>query len=866
MLIESALASAVEYTVRGTTGNRSVVLIAASGTTLALGLLGVAIPQVRLRLWGLFGFRYFWQYPPLWVAVAGAAAYMDFLQFSLFRTSAGAGVPWLGIVAVSCVAVVGALSPLWRLQEILKVKGGVDSDSAASESIRLSDLPVEALIEWAKDDREVTDRNQDLFGHAAVAARIASRIKVNPADVPTMVVVGEPGTGKSSIRNLLEQELGKEPSVVFVNVSLWQYASVNAAVAGILTSLAKAIAERVDATSLYHLPEKYVEAIQGLSGWTGMIRLLGRRRSPEQILERIASILHATGMTVTLYIEDLERFSGAPIQMDQEQRGEASLDEADLCGPIHAVLHLLDQQQRVSVILATASLRDRLDVGKLARYIETPPVPTEEEILTLLHSFRRHCLTNYDYIDPAPVLFRSYLDPPFGIVSWDELRYREHKVINPMLALGRSLRNPRRFKHCVREVIDTWDTLYGEVDFDAVLVATALKLSYPAVFSFLMNNRDAIYFHRGHKGARDAAKGGPGADPALSVQLNEVVERSVSQRDRRDARQLVSYAFAIGGDLSRGILDSSPQSFRQYTHCDYLRRFLAKQAVPERESDQRVLRAIEQWNKSASPELAELLLDEMTNESFDTFAYRVKQGGELALFKEVVSRLSVHSAAPWKSHRGTVPGLTPAWRLVEKSNTLSSEKHSDVCELLAVCMQNNIPLACELYHRCYRSSYRQSFSGTHLFDKGQLEEQYQIMISCLLENYVDKPDRMLAALKDGESWTVFHLVWGAHRYTAGDLCGVPFDGWESVADTLTRMVERDPVSGLRYIVPFITREDSERRIVEYDEDAAKRLFDMSRLLPLFAATPPLQSGSAALLVRYELVQSVASKLRKSSSS
>jgi hypothetical protein len=115
-------------------------------------------------------------------------------------------------------------------------------------------------------------------------------------------------------------------------------------------------------------------------------------------------------------------------------------------------------------------------------------------------------------------------------------------------------------------------------------------------------------------------------------------------------------------------------------------------------------------------------------------------------------------------------------------------------------------------------------------------------------------DRLVAAVHEGAPWIVWWVAWGMARVRANDTAGLPFDGWSEFAGVLLRLAERDPDTGLPFIVPFVTRsnmshdhffsEEGEWKstsqwVGEFDPDTARRLFDFDRLVGVLASwTPP----------------------------
>jgi hypothetical protein len=187
---------------------------------------------------------------------------------------------------------------------------------ATGGPFRLESL--DSILDWLRSDDEIKAPDQDLFEHMTVARRIASRLDAIVSRAvnspPTMALVGELGSGKSTILELtkcqLREQYGTDGPLV-VNVSLWQFETPQAALRGILDAIIDALAGHVSTVSLTGLSGRYVEAVEKLGGfWAAANALLKPSSSPERILASVDHVALAADIHVVLWIEDLERFAG----------------------------------------------------------------------------------------------------------------------------------------------------------------------------------------------------------------------------------------------------------------------------------------------------------------------------------------------------------------------------------------------------------------------------------------------------------------------------------------------------------------------------------------------------------------------------
>lgn len=274
---------------------------------------------------------------------------------------------------------------------------------SAAPQAELTGLTFEELTEWVRDDREIEVPADDRFGHDAIARRIVRRLEPGDRDapLPSIAVVGPRGSGKSSLGNLVRWHLKQRGllgrSILFVPVSLWPFQSSTAAVRGILQTLTDALAPYADTAGLSEVPAHYAEAVSSSGGWISILgSLLSPGRNPDRTLDRLAKIVRALDLRIILWIDDLERFTGAVT--DGSSAGTGSGEER--LGPIRSPLHMLDRKDRITVIVAAETLDAGFDMDKLARFIEPMPTLDPGDTATVFDRFRRGCLDEFgEWID-----------------------------------------------------------------------------------------------------------------------------------------------------------------------------------------------------------------------------------------------------------------------------------------------------------------------------------------------------------------------------------------------------------------------------------------------------------------------------------
>ncbi len=829
---------------------------------------GVSIGCVLLclvdrRRWkGLLGFRHLLSFPPLWLGILFAAvtavsintlwlrdpALKNFTLDVIRATShfSADHAAWLGAVGIALLAF-PAISRGWPPHV-----GEATSDSATGPD-RRSDWKeqlqtLEGLKKWALTDREVTHPRHDLFDHDSIAQRIARRLADNsPEAPPTMAVVGERGSGKSTIGRLVEHHLHSNQRMLFVKLSLWVFDSTEAAVRGILNEVVRALGTRVNTLSLIGLPEQYAATVEKLGPWAFVLALFRKSPNPKEIIEQVDEIALAIDARLVLWIEDLERFSG--IRAMEDEGG--ALREEERLGPIRSLLWLLNECERIGVVVADTSLRSRFDVEKIARFVERVPPLDLDQAGKVIQFFRNKCLNGYPkaIIDPVHPDERDKFKPSEPLVRSIRYYLSSKREPEPFDALIDVVRTPRSLKNVLRWTLETWEQLPGEIDLDHVLAASAIRSGYPEAFEFIDANVE--WFRRGFQTA-GVNKNDPMQHEAY-LAFEKLLARPAFQAASADIRSLVRFIFSefpqpqVNADIDRQYL-TRPQGLNIDDPVDYWNRYLRCAPVPDDHSDQRVLRQIQAWKEEKENDLVAYLIDKSRNRQVEAFLNQFKFFDLLRLLTEVVERERREGIATWEMQSPT--GGVSVWRMLLHYHVRDGGKvASKLEELLQDLIPSHLPYTSFLLgHFCVLSQGSNVFPLTDDNDTKRLSE--------LVRN------RLLKSFAPGNAGVLRDALHCAHPYLlryfirdiksgSGFVGDLPIEGWEQFAKTLLELAELDPTSGIPIILTFVTltkerieeRWDDETgeplgrtRVDEYQfqEERARKLFDWSRLRTMLA--------------------------------
>jgi hypothetical protein len=750
---------------------------------------------------GIIGLNYLLVYPPLWVSIAGGLATWACLAESFdnaevweslktFPVDASRYVSWKWWAFLVCLQTVVALSAifpkgLFRTTSELKDEGshGDVSSSAASH-----DWPLHEMVAWVKNDEEISEPVSDLFGHDEVAERIYRRLKEEEA--PTIAVVGQHGSGKSTIKKLLECRLRNDERIQLVSISLWPYDTPEAAVAGILKAVAAVLGRHVDVLGLTGLPDKYVAMIeQSVPTLSGLARALRPSLTPREIVDRYSQGAIAAGLKLVLWIEDVERFAGSS-QLPDAARAE---QEFERLGAIRALLHLLDRAPMISVIIADASLGSRFDLDKIARYVEQPPTLNQLTIRRVLSNFRRHCLSGYPcpIIDGATEDERRRFDPTAPEDSVDRWIREVHEEPLPLPeAMSRAVKTPRGLKSTLRLTLDAWRKLAGEIDLDCLLAISALRAEWPEIFAHIADHSELFV----HGMTGNFTQNNEDDPHPVRRQLNALLAKVDKPRTAIGLRALVEFLFPrilAEQDRANSTPMKRPQALYVAEPTEYWRRYLSLEAKKSPASDQEVLADIHAWREGTSTRLLDRLLDSAGAWQVVQFRWQFRSDELCKLLWRISWAASDLSAGNWES-RAKAPGIGVVAKIMEDLGVSRRKLTRVILAIIRVLGKKHLPLVWDIVDWF-------THSGTRFFSD---EERLPIRkrLAALLPDYFvgdGAPDRLIRAMREGNPTIPSSITFAAQQPSPQAL---PFEKWHEFANTLFGVAEREPSLGLPMIV------------------------------------------------------------------
>ncbi len=668
-----------------------------------------------------------------------------------------------------------------------------EAESSASSSNAGPPKTQEELLEWIMDDREIIFPAQDRFGHAAIAQRMARRVRESFDDTsqarslnspPTMMLVGPRGSGKSSIGRMVEHELRNESNICFIQISLWPFQTTEAAVRGVLNALIRELGKHVSTTALSGMPTEYVKIIDAAPGaWRSLASALHASDDPERIIERFGIVAKAAGLRFVLWVEDLERFAeSACLGEPREEK----------LGPLRACLYLLDRCPTVGVIIADASIQSAFDIQKIAHYVERIPRLNIDKTVHIISIFIGSCKHAMGSSDIFP-------DNPLELFSDLEYRQKFHESYSDILnkgymqidlAIARIVETPRTLKMSLRNTYDDWKSLSGEVEFLSVLAANCVRHAYPRLFAILNQ-----YVNDLRKSDTDMQYNNA-ANKKNSDQVRDmIIEKSnISESyDIGAIKSMLNFLFPANAHNS-GISLKRPQSFaiRDY-YVDYWEKYLGL-ATDLPVSDQFILHAIEDWKSGKSSELLNLIRTETTAHHVERFAKQIDGNEYFHLLKQLITVSSTESADSWGKW-DELPGLWPLARLFSKASINYGES-SKIIDIIGWAIKNfsstHIPLLGQINY-CF---IRHDMSPLNMVGSGAASLMEQRLLESISQAFQgeSKVAEIRLAIRCGSPWT---LAW-----IYGGNINLP-ESWCGFADCVFAFAKAHPDIGCPLIAPFV---------------------------------------------------------------
>lgn len=457
------------------------------------------------------------------------------------------------------------------------------------------------------DDRPI-ERIEDnkIPSHSVVVERMLTELLSGPRRTgnlqPNIALIGPYGSGKTSICNMVKDlyekrfNAGKNlPQSIFCRFEGWRFLSAEAAVEGLLDTGVRKILEKVDASELWNIPERYVRAIKEVSGRWGWIwtLLFGESKTPDILAKSIGDVLLRLNLRLVIFVDDFDR-----IEADEGYCQQAVAKALNQLQNVPNVQYVICVGPMLSIGTLQTETTPCKDLIKLTRYQELIPGVVIEDVINEIKESREEVLKDTTYYFPWAEIQEGGSDP----LSYHyEFRYiyAEVGLTGKLTGL---IKTPRVLKAVLRESNNAWNGgLKGEIDWYDLVLLNTLKAAEPGIFEWIERNKDVFLECPSKKGSQEEYK-------KIAKKLREQL-RNCLQSKYEEQCQVVektlghlfpAFGMKINADLTTRLLVndwSQKISVWPNVGANYMERFFAGGVYEPDIADQPVLQYIKRINQ-----------------------------------------------------------------------------------------------------------------------------------------------------------------------------------------------------------------------------------------------------------------------------
>ena len=351
-----------------------------------------------------------------------------------------------------------------------------DVEEQQAGVIDLTSCSNEEFRNWLKVEQPYG--RLDFFDRGPYVARMKERIEQplkrrhaeNSMGIG-QILLGEFGSGKTTTLKLVERQLSNEWIVSFFDC--WQRSGNPAELAAqFMEQIIHDVGQQIEVASLTRLPDSFSKALYGSSHWLSMLDAIFRPDTPEEIIQRLNSLLISNRRKLLIVIENIDR------NQDKELF-------IDVMGSILDKLRLSNDSQCIKFIFSGSeeSLSSEL-IYRIADYKEDLDTSVPPEVILRFMAF---CLEESVSKNGESVII-PYLPKGFSLQHLGDVQDKINAVESAFYmtpnaqdtiasvvvgepverqvleALADVLSNPRTLKFVLRETYHLWnDFLKGEI-------------------------------------------------------------------------------------------------------------------------------------------------------------------------------------------------------------------------------------------------------------------------------------------------------------------------------------------------------------------------------------------------------------------
>ena len=646
-------------------------------------------------------------------------------------TEIGGWYPWgalLGALFLTVFLILVRLSPQKKKQ--------LTQDT----SHVLSDLETESIgniLKWVNDDRPIDNLSRDYFHFHPIAKRISEEFKKRMDKNENFVVglLGPFGAGKSSIANLVDQYLISDKTI-FTAISCWGFEKSETALREMLEKIIEKLDEKgIETEEIHRIPDNYISALKKTNTLVGSFLdffLENPNRTPETVLKKLETLLSDNKIQMLLVVEDFDR------------NENKSFDMAEFL----ASLMWLKKLKNVFLIISGQPFGEahNVDYHKLCDRIEVLP-SINSGTASIIFEKLAHYHTMEQYPEDIPLAVSHFTDlssddcdPSFSSFGW------EFFVV--------FLKQPRVFKHVIRDLHAAWERLHGECSYIELMAFSILKHGAPRVFGFIRNN---IHLLKNPH------------DNSIRV-LSEFItgfEKSTEMESTIIGGIFATLFPNVANALQQKKLSVSKKSRRVFNSSpmDYYDRITSEMIIQEEsDRDQALLRAIYFWNSRKDHKLVELLANANSNNKhlLERWLEQINDLSLLELTELVVKKIFTDALSRAQKPTGQEAGILILQHQWYSFRTKLFNEHFPnwFDRFFRMFLPESMNFALQFYYRfcCTWENVKENgtlnFYGIH--PEGAFESTRKLFVECVRQAY-STPEAIVRACF-GESIDVIEEI------------------------------------------------------------------------------------------------------------
>ena len=330
-------------------------------------------------------------------------------------------------------------------------------------------------------DNPIKDAQQDLLGRKTYARVLANEIRsLDASEGYVLGVVGAWGSGKTSLLNLVRNELEKAPALPVLEFNPWLFSGTEGLVESFFAELSAQLRLRpgklpdlANALEAYGQVLAPLRFLPGVGVWIERFR--GASSSLKQLMDQkrkgiapqrtlVSEKLNELEQPIVVVIDDIDRLRTIEI------RDIFKLVRLTANFP-NIVYVLAFDRARVESALGEDGIDGRLYLEKILQVAFDLPLIPEQVLTKQITDALDKAL---EHIEPAA---------PFNVALWPDIFF---EVIRPLI---RNMRDVRRY---VAALSGTLRHLEGQIELSDVLALEAVRVFDPDMYEALIRAREVV--------------------------------------------------------------------------------------------------------------------------------------------------------------------------------------------------------------------------------------------------------------------------------------------------------------------------------------------------------------------------------------